>query len=73
MNDKHYSLTETFTVTSISREDLTHPVVGFTVSEASRVSDEHMRIIASKLGNNYSNQILKSSIKKATDLVINKK
>ncbi len=73
MNDKHYSLTETFTVTSISREDLTHPVVGFTVSEASSVTDEQMRIIASKLGNNYSNQILKSSIRKATDLVINKK
>ncbi len=73
MNDKHYSLTETFTVTSISREDLTHSVVGFTVSEASSVTDEQMRIIASKLGNNYSNQILKSSIRKATDLVINKK
>ena len=73
MNGKYYSLTEAFTITSICREDLTHPIVGFTVEKASHVSDEQMRIIASRLAKNPSNQILKSSLKMVCESVINEK
>jgi hypothetical protein len=73
MNGKYHSLTEAFTVSSICREDLTHPVIGFTVEQACRVSDEDMRLIAKKLSNNFSNQILKGSIKIVVSTVINEK
>ena len=63
-----------FTVTSICREDLIHPIIGFTISEARDVSDSEMKEIASKLGNYSGNQILKSSIKMvAEDILKNRR
>lgn len=66
-------MNEVFPITSICREDLIHPVIGLTMHEASMVTDEQMRKIASKLSSNPSNQILKSSIKIVAEDVISKK
>jgi hypothetical protein len=63
-------MSKAFPVTSISREDLLHPAVGFTVNEARMVSDEQMREIARRLGKSASNQIVKSAIKIVTNAVI---
>lgn len=71
--DKQNPMSKEFTVTSISREDLLHPVIGFTFAEASMVTDNQMKAIASKLANVHSNQILKGSIKIAVDIVIKNK
>jgi hypothetical protein len=74
-NDKKEvnTMNELFAVTSISREDLLHPIIGLTVSEASMVSDEQMEMIAAKLAGIHSNQILKNSIKLVAEVVLNKK
>lgn len=71
MEDKEPNpMSKAFPVASISREDLMHPAIGFTMMEARMVSDEQMREIARRLGRNSSNQIVKSAIKIVADAVI---
>ena len=52
-----------FEITSVSREDLINKEVGFTKKEAFAVTDNQMRKIASKLADNYVNQLFWSSLK----------
>ena len=68
--EKLHPMSELFPVTSICRGDLVNPVNGFTVTEASMVSDEQMKKIASTLGRDSRNQILKYSIRIVADAVI---
>lgn len=70
-HEEQNPMTKAFSVSSISREDLLHPAVGFSVNEAQMVSDEQMIEIARRLARNASNQIAKSSIKIITEAVIN--
>lgn len=65
-------MSKAFPVASISREDLMHPAIGFTMMEARMVSDEQMKEIARRLGRNSSNQIVKSAIKIIADAVIHR-
>lgn len=64
-------MTKKFIVASITREDLMHPVIGFTLQEARMVSDEQMVEIARRLARNASNQIAKGSIKIVAEEIIN--
>ena len=73
MERENNPMTKLFSVASISREDLMHPAIGYTMNEARMVSDEQMREIATRLSRNASNQILKSSIKLIADTVIGNK
>lgn len=52
-----------FPITSLCREDLINPLVGFTKEKAGKVSDEQMRRIASKLADDYCEQLFWSSLK----------
>jgi hypothetical protein len=70
MEHENNPMTKIFPVASISREDLMHPSIGFTMNEARMVSEEQMMEIARRLGRNASNQIVKSSIKLVADAVI---
>jgi hypothetical protein len=51
-----------FEITSVSRADLLNKEVGFTRKQALQVSDEQMRRIASKLADDYCNQLFWSSL-----------
>ncbi len=51
-----------FPITSVSRADLLNKEVGFTRKQALQVSDEQMRKIASKLADDYCNQLFWSSL-----------
>ena len=72
-HEERNPMTKTFPVASISREDLMHPAVGFTLQDARMVSDEQMMEIARRLARNASNQILKSSLRIVTEAVIHTK
>ncbi len=52
-----------FVITSVSREDLIREEIGFTREQALAVTDEQMRKIASKLADDYVNQLFWSSLK----------
>ena len=52
MNEEHNPMTKPFPVASITREDLMHPSIGFTMNEARMVSDEQMVEMARRLGRN---------------------
>lgn len=65
-------MTQKFPVASITREDLMHPVIGFTLQEARMVTDEQMVEVARKLGNNTSNQIPKSALKLIVNTILKK-
>jgi len=73
MNEEHNPMTKPFSVASITREDLMHPSIGFTMNEARMVSDEQMVEMARRLGRNASNQIVKNSIKLVADAVMGSK
>jgi hypothetical protein len=56
-------MTIAFEITSVCREDLINEEVGFTKKKAKNVSDEQMSRIASKMADDYCNQLFWSSLK----------
>ena len=59
-----------FVITSVSREDLISKEVGFTREQALAVTDEQMKKIASKLADDYCNQLFWSSLQVIAESVI---
>jgi hypothetical protein len=64
---------ESFPITSLSREDLTHPLIGFTRKKALKVTDEQMQRIADKLADDYCEQLFWSSLQIISETVIGRK
>ncbi|HVA98675.1 MAG TPA: hypothetical protein VNG53_07240, partial [Bacteroidia bacterium] len=52
-----------FMITSLCRYDLTNSFVGFTESKARAITDEQMRRIASKMSDDYCEQLFWGSLK----------
>ena len=62
-----------FEVTSVSREDLISEEIGFTRKQALAVTDEQMKRIASKLADDYVNQLFWSSLQVIAESVTSEK
>lgn len=60
-----------YPITSVCREDLLNPWVGFSKKKALKVSDEQMRRIAGKLADDYCNQLFWSSLKIIAENIVN--
>jgi hypothetical protein len=62
-----------FPITSVCREDLINPQVGFTKKQAQSVSDEQMQRIAGKMADDYCNQLFWTSLEIIAGIVLNEK
>jgi hypothetical protein len=56
-------LNKDFPITSVCRMDLLNKEVGFTAKQALDITDAQMKKIASKLADDYCNQLFWSSLK----------
>ena len=67
---EHKKMNKEFPITSLCREDLLNEEVGFSRSKALRVTDSQMRRIASKLSDDYHNQLFWNSLHIIAEYVI---
>ena len=66
-------LDKPFDITSVCRADLTHPMIGYSQSKALRVTDAKMERIASKLADDYTEQLFWASLEIICEFVLDDK
>lgn len=55
-------LNKPFDITSVCRIDLMHPEIGYSPSKALKVTDAQMKRVASKMADDYTEQLYWSSL-----------
>lgn len=63
-------MTKAFSIISLSREDLIHPEIGYTIDQALRVTEAQMERITRKMADDYCEQLFWGSLRIIADSVI---
>ena len=66
-------LDKPFEITSVCRADLMHPEIGYSPSRALKVTDAQMQRIASKMSNDYTEQLYWTSLEIIAEYVVKDK
>lgn len=69
---EHAKMMTPFEVTSVCRMDLVHPEVGYSPSKALKITDAQMKKIASKLADDYCEQLFWGSLQLIAEFVLRK-
>lgn len=67
---QNQKMNKPFLITSLCRVDLTNPDIGFSLSDALKVTDEQMERIASKMADDYCNQLFWGSLEIISESVL---